>query len=270
MRGAGRTAILTKRLSIFATLPACLFFLWICFGSVFLGWTTFLRQDEETWGSYEAVLNDTLITHVQGVPLEDFIVISRWMAFWASVTLAVLCTYAWCYRMTKKTSFEMNIPSDDSIRRFLSSITKKFNILMLLFLLVIGSVWVTWLVLLKKNAYDPNSYRASSPWDAINEESYQGLSLPPSCPEPNVKLGVHLIGNNPHIWPPTSCSTNYTSPVTTYFCCFALREIEPPHASSHLFSYTLFGGLSWVCLAILTGLYFSSSNWWRRRSVGSL
>lgn len=265
-----RSKVLVKRLSLFVSLVTCIFWLWVAYGGVFLGWTAYLERDSGSRGAYRAVLNGTHVADLEGVPLQSFIVTSRWMALGATLVLLFCWIYAYCVRVSKKNSLEMNLLGDHSVVDFLSSISKIFALLMAAMAVTGLSIIATWLVMLKGSAFTPGRYTASAPWDSVGGETYQGLALPPSCPTPRVKLGVHLIGNNPFLWPPTSCSTSYEDPVTTYFCCFAIEEESKPRMSHHYYSYTLLGGIGWVALIVVFTLGFTCSTWWKRQAVGAI
>lgn len=280
MKGSSsRTKVLTKRLSLFVTLLSAIFLLWVAYATAIVAWVAYIKQDEDCFGSYQAVfygLNDTNKTNgthladLQGVPMEAFTLELRWTAFWSTAVLLVIWIVSFCIRGSKKNSLEMNILGDVSVKAFLASISKIFAAMIVLMLLIGVSMIVTWLVLLKNSAYDPGSYRASVPWTAVNGETYQGLTLPSVCPDPHVALGVYLIGNNPSLWPSSACTTLYKDRITTYFCCFVIEEVQKPVFSDHLYEFVLFGGIAWTGLSILCLVFFSCTTWWKRQAVGSV
>lgn len=271
-----RTKVLTKRLSLFVTLLSAIFLSWVTYAAVIVGWVAYIKQDESSFGSYQAVfhgVNDTNGTHLadlQGIPMEGFTLELRWTAFWSTLALLVIWIVSFCIRASKKNSLEMNILGDLSVKGFLASISKIFAIMATLMVLIGVSMIVTWLILLKDSAYDPGSYRASVPWTAVNGETYQGLTLPSVCPDPHVALGVYLIGNNPSLWPSSVCTTLYKDRITTYFCCFAIEELQKPVFSDHLYEFVLFGGIAWTGLSIFCLVFFSCTTWWKRQAVGSV
>lgn len=265
-----RTNVMVKRLSLFAWIPSILFFLWLVYGSIFLGWTSYRHGLSSGYGTYKVVLNETVISEVKGIPLGEFVTLSRWMAFWLSAILLLLTIYAVCTKVSKMSLLEMNIPNDEAVKSFLSSISKRMGWVLFLYGLCFFTLWVTWMVYLKKDAYDPDTYKGERPWEAVVGDTYEGLTLPSGCPDPHVKLGTNLIGNNPNLWPSSSCSTTYSDRITTYFCCFALSEVRKPKEDVILFDFTAFGGAVYLGCITLLGSYFGCSTWWRRRAVGSL
>lgn len=265
-----RIKILTKRLSLFVSCVTIAFWLWVAYTAVFLGWVAYVEQDESGYGTYHAIWNGTHVADLQGIPLQDFTIQARWMAFGSTTALLILWIYSFCIRLSKKNSLDMNLLGDTSVKDFLGSISKTFVLLIGTMATIGASMIVTWLVLLKGDAYDPGTYIASSPWFFVKSETYQGLTLPPSCRQSYVSLGVHLIGNNPSLWPSTSCSTVYNNRVTTYFCCFAIEDVDPPRFSDHLYDYTFFGGGCWVAICAMFALGFYCTTWWKRQAVGSI